>query len=57
LDIAFVMHLKRYGILGVPGVGFGCPGWFRLSYCVSEKTIEGAIPLFATAMEDWKAGR
>ena len=57
LDIAFVMHLKRYGILAVPGVGFGCPGWFRLSYCVAERTIDRAIPLFAKAMEDWKSGR
>ncbi|HUW40740.1 MAG TPA: pyridoxal phosphate-dependent aminotransferase [Rectinemataceae bacterium] len=56
LDVAFVMHLKKYNILGVPGQGFGTPGWFRLSYCVSEATIRGAIPLFARAMEDWKAG-
>jgi aspartate aminotransferase len=55
LDIAFVMHLKKYKILGVPGQGFGTPGWFRLSYCVSEKTIRGSIPLFAKAMKDWKA--
>ena len=51
------MHLKKYNILGVPGQGFGTPGWFRLSYCVSEKTIRDAVPLFAKAMEDWKAGR
>ena len=57
LDVAFVMHLKKYNILGVPGVGFGAPGWFRLSYCVAEKTIHDAIPHFARAMEDWKAGR
>lgn len=57
LDVAFVMHLKKYNLLAVPGVGFGCPGWFRLSYCVAEKTIRDAIPLFARAMEDWKAGR
>lgn len=56
LDVAFAMHLKKYNILAVPGVGFGCPGWFRLSYCVAEKTIRGALPLFAKAMEDWKAG-
>ncbi|MDA8426810.1 MAG: pyridoxal phosphate-dependent aminotransferase [Treponema sp.] len=56
-DVAFVMHLKKYKVLGVPGRGFGTPGWFRLSYCVSEATIRGAIPLFAKAMEDWKAGR
>jgi len=56
LDVAFVMHLKKYNILGVPGVGFGQPGWFRLSYCVSEKTIRDSIPAFARAMEDWRRG-
>ena len=56
LDVAFVMHLKKYNILGVPGVGFGAPGWFRLSYCVSEKTIRDSIPHFAEAMKDWKMG-
>jgi aspartate aminotransferase len=57
LDIAFVMHLKNYGILAVPGVGFGCPGWFRVSYCVSERIIERALPMFFRAIEEWKADR
>lgn len=57
LDVAFVMHLKRYHILAVPGVGFGYPGWFRLSFCVSEKTIKDSLPVFKKAMEDWKAGK
>lgn len=56
VDIAFVMHLKKYNILAVPGVGFGYPGYFRLSFCVSEQTIRGALPVFAAAIEDWKAG-
>jgi aspartate aminotransferase len=56
LDIAFVMHLKRHNIIAVPGVGFGFPGWFRLSFCVSESTILGSLPHFAQAMEEWKRG-
>jgi len=56
-DKAFVQHLKRYGILAVPGSGYSYPGWFRLAYCVSERTIEAAIPQFRRAMEDWRAGR
>ncbi len=57
LDVAFVMHLKKYGILAVPGVGFGYPGWFRLSFCVSESTITGSLPRFAEAFRDWKLGK
>lgn len=56
LDIAFVMHLKKHNIIAVPGVGFGYPGWFRLSFCVSEATIRGSLPKFLAAMEDWKRG-
>jgi aspartate aminotransferase len=56
LDVAFVMHLKKYNILAVPGVGFGCPGWFRLSFCVSEATIRGSLPGFRAAIEEWRRG-
>jgi aspartate aminotransferase len=41
----------------VPGFGFGYPGWFRLAYCVSEKTIARALPFFAEAKRDWLAGK
>ena len=54
LDVAFAMHLKEYNVLAVPGIGFGYPGYFRLSFCVSEKTISGAIPRFKEALESWK---
>ncbi|MDR3139907.1 MAG: pyridoxal phosphate-dependent aminotransferase, partial [Treponema sp.] len=33
-DGAFVNHLKKHLILGVPGSGFGTPGWVRFAYCV-----------------------
>ncbi len=56
-DVEFVMHLKKYNILAVPGVGFGAPGWFRLSFCVAESTIRGAIPRFTRAIEEWKTER
>jgi aspartate aminotransferase len=55
-DVAFAMHLKKHRVLGVPGIGFGFPGWFRLSFCVPEKTIREALPLFAAAMEEWTRG-
>lgn len=53
-EIPFVMHLKESGILGVPGSGFGYPGWFRLCYCVAESTIRASAPVFKSAMDAWR---
>jgi aspartate aminotransferase len=51
-DVQFVAHLQRYRILAVPGKGFGGPGYFRLAYCVSDETIDGALGLFDQAMRE-----
>jgi aspartate aminotransferase len=53
-DVAFAMALKDHGVLAVPGTGFGCPGWFRLSYCVPEPTIEGSRAAFKAAAAVWR---
>jgi len=55
-DVDFAMHLKKWRIMAVPGIGFGWGGWFRLSYCVPEATIRGALQGFALAMEEWRKG-
>jgi len=52
-DLAFVEHLKRFLILGVPGSGFGKPGWLRFAYCVDEKIIKASEAAFVKAMESW----
>ncbi|MCL2833274.1 MAG: pyridoxal phosphate-dependent aminotransferase [Treponema sp.] len=52
-DTAFVDHLKQQLVLGVPGAGFGKPGWLRLAYCVDEKIIKASGPAFRKAMETW----
>ena len=41
-DVEFVMKAKEFNILAVPGSGFGCPGYFRLSYCIGMDTIENS---------------
>ena len=53
-DRAFVEHLKKHLILGVPGSGFGKPGWLRLAYCVDEKIINASGPAFKKAVEEWR---
>ena len=51
-DGDFTDYLKKYLILAAPGSGFGGKGWFRLAYCVSEKTITGSEKAFCQAMND-----
>ena len=51
-DAAFCDHLKKHLILAAPGTGFGGKGWFRLAYCVSEKTIVNSEKAFIAAMND-----
>lgn len=53
-DMQFCDYLKKYLILGAPGSGFGGTGWFRLAYCVPEKTIIHSEKAFIAAMEDLK---
>ena len=51
-DSAFCDYLKKYLILAAPGNGFGGNGWFRLAYCVSEKTIVNSEKAFVKAMKE-----
>lgn len=50
-DLAFTERLKQEKILAVPGTGFGCPGYFRLSYAVPDRTIARSMPGFERAFQ------
>ena len=43
---AFSELAKTKDLLLVPGDGFGCPGWFRVCYCVSYDKIVRSLPIF-----------
>ncbi len=45
-DLAFVEELKKLKVLVVPGTAFAAPGYFRISYCLDDKTLEGSLPGF-----------
>jgi aspartate aminotransferase len=45
-DIQFVRELQKHHILGVPGIGFGRAGHFRLAYCVEMDVIERSRKYF-----------
>lgn len=51
-DMAFTNHLKKYNILCAPGSSFGGKGWFRISYCCSEKTILNSKQAFIDAVHN-----
>ena len=43
---AFSDAAKKKDLLVVPGDGFGCPGYFRICYCVSLEMIQKSLPVF-----------
>ncbi|UCD11255.1 MAG: pyridoxal phosphate-dependent aminotransferase [Nitrospinaceae bacterium] len=48
-EVEFSRRLAAEKVLVVPGRGFGLPGYFRLSYCLPDRVIEGSIPGFERA--------
>jgi aspartate aminotransferase len=53
-DIEFVHTLQQHNVLTVPGRGFGTPGYFRISYCVTHKTLEGSLRGFKKTAEQFR---
>ena len=50
--VAFSQKAKlAHNLLVVPGDGFGCPGYLRLSYCVSNDMIRRSLPAFRAMIE------
>ena len=49
-DVVFCRTLLNSNVLVVPGRGFGTPGYFRISYCVEDWVLEGAVKGFAKAL-------
>ena len=51
---AFCERAKKYDLLVVPGAGFGCPGFVRISYCVDTSVCVRSIPIFKKLLEETK---
>ncbi len=49
-DVLFTRVLLQSNVLVVPGRGFGAPGYFRISYCVEDWVLEGAVEGLAKAV-------
>jgi len=54
-DTAFVKALMDQQVLAVPGSGFGCPGGFRLAFCVPEDVIQRSEDAFKRAVAAFTA--
>lgn len=46
-EMKFIDKAKEKRVLLVPGRGFGRPGYFRISYCTDDRTIERALDQLA----------
>ena len=49
---AFSERAKLKDLLVVPGDGFGCPGYFRICYCVSPEMIRRSLPAFQALIRE-----
>lgn len=45
---------KEYDMLVVPGAGFGCPSYMRLSFCAETEKCEKSLPIFEKLMNELK---
>lgn len=46
-ELELIEKAKEKRVLVVPGKGFGRPGYFRISYCTDDRTIERALDQLA----------
>lgn len=53
-EVEFAKIATKYNILIVPGSGFGCPGYFRMSYCVDFEMIKNSIVAFEKLAKEFK---
>lgn len=53
-DRAFCEKAKAYDLLLVPGSDFGCPGYFRASYCIRKETITRSVPVFKKLAKSYR---
>lgn len=51
---AFCEKAKEFELLLVPADDFGCPGFVRISYCVTTEQIQNALPAFEALAKAYK---
>ncbi|MGN0318209.1 MAG: pyridoxal phosphate-dependent aminotransferase [Lachnospira sp.] len=44
-SVAFCQKAKEYDLILVPADNFGCPGYFRMAYCIDTEKVKRSIPV------------
>ena len=47
----FCEKAKKYDLILVPGDSFGCPGYFRMAYCIATEKVERSLPALRKFVE------
>lgn len=47
----FSQKAKKYDLILVPGDSFGCPGYFRMAYCIDTEKVERSLPALRKFVE------
>ncbi len=53
---AFCEKAKAFDLLLVPADSFGCPGYFRIAYCVTTDQIRRSLPAFKKLAASYRGG-
>lgn len=49
---AFCLKAKKYDLILVPADNFGCPGYFRMAYCIDTEKVKRSIPVLERFAEE-----
>lgn len=49
--VAFCRKAMKYDLVLVPGDTFGCPGYFRMAYCIETEKVRRAMPAMRRFVE------
>jgi aspartate aminotransferase len=52
-DKEFCSKAMNHRLVFTPGIGFECPGYFRIAYCVDRKIIENSEPSFRALAKEY----
>ncbi|WP_435920853.1 pyridoxal phosphate-dependent aminotransferase [Paenibacillus sp. DYY-L-2] len=50
---AFCKKALKYNLLLVPGDTFGCPGYFRMAYCIPTEKVERSLEAFKQLAQEY----
>lgn len=54
---AFCEKALAYDLVLVPGDSFGCPGYFRMAYCIDTEKVERSLPVLRRFVQEVYGGR